>query len=152
MIDLEPHHAEEVVESLRSGVPPKRFVSAYSGVGLTPDCGLTWLLPRAVGQQRALDLLLTNRVIGAEQAQEWGLVTEITSDDEVAERARALARSLADGPALALGQARRLVRDSWEASRAEAGADEARTIGRAVVTEDATRLLNKFAGLEEAQR
>ena len=122
-----------------------RFVAAYAGVGLTPDCGLTWLLPRAVGQQRALDLLLTNRTLGAEQAQEWGLVTELVSDHEVAERALSLARSLADGPAMALGQTRRLVRGSWAVGRAEAGADESRTIGRTVVTEDASRLLDRFA-------
>ena len=121
------------------------FVTAYSGVGLTPDCGLSWLLPRAVGQQRALDLLLTNRAIGAPQAHEWGLVTEVAADDEVADRALSLARSLADGPALALGETRRLVRGSWEASRAETGADEATTIGRAVVTDDATRRMARFA-------
>lgn len=122
-----------------------RFVAAYAGVGLTPDCGLTWLLPRAVGQQRALDLLLTNRTLGAEEARDWGLVTELVDDHEVVERAHAVARSLAEGPATALGQTRRLVRASWEASRTETGADESRTIGRAVVTEDASRLLDRFA-------
>lgn len=121
-----------------------RFVAAYSGVGLTPDCGLSWLLPRAIGQQRALEMLLTNRVVVAEQAQEWGLVTETTAGDAVTERALAVAATLAAGPSLALGQTRRLVRASWEASRAETGADEARTIGRAVATDEATLLLNKF--------
>lgn len=122
-----------------------RFVTAYSGVGLTPDCGLSWLLPRAIGQQRALDMLLTNRVIGTEQALQWGMVTEVTDEGTVSERAIAVAASLAEGPAVALGQARRLVRGSWEMSRAEAGRDEARTIGRAVVAEEATQLLTKFA-------
>lgn len=121
-----------------------RFVAAYSGVGLTPDCGLTWLLPRAVGQQRALDLLLTNRTLGAEQARDWGMVTGLVDDPETGERALSVARSLAEGPAAALGQTRRLVRASWEASRAETGADEARTIGRAVVTEDASLRLDRF--------
>jgi 2-(1,2-epoxy-1,2-dihydrophenyl)acetyl-CoA isomerase len=90
-------------------------------------------------------MLLTNRVIGTEQALQWGLVTEMTDDETVDERAIALAASLAAGPAVALGQSRRLVRGSWEMSRAETGRDEARTIGRAVVTEDAMQLLNKFA-------
>jgi 2-(1,2-epoxy-1,2-dihydrophenyl)acetyl-CoA isomerase len=121
-----------------------RFVTAYSGVGLTPDCGLSWMLPRAIGQQRALELLLTNRAVDADEAQAWGLVTETTSDEGVADRALSLAATLADGPSSALGHARRLVRGSWEASRAEIGALEAQTIGRAVVTEEATRLLDGF--------
>jgi 2-(1,2-epoxy-1,2-dihydrophenyl)acetyl-CoA isomerase len=122
-----------------------RFVAAYSGVGLTPDCGLSWLLPRAIGQQRALEMLLTNRTVDAGQAQTWGLVTETVADESVAERAVSVAASLAAGPSGAFGQARRLVRGSWEASRAQTGADEARTIGRAVRTAEATRLLDQFA-------
>jgi 2-(1,2-epoxy-1,2-dihydrophenyl)acetyl-CoA isomerase len=122
-----------------------RFVTAYSAVGLTPDCGLSWLLPRAIGQQRALDLLLGSRVLGATQALEWGLVTETVPDDDVTERARAVAVTLAQGPASALGQTRRLVRSAWEVGRAESGADEARTIGRAVVADEATRLLARRA-------
>lgn len=121
------------------------FVTAYSGVGLTPDCGLSWLLPRAIGQQRALDLLLTNRAVNAAQALEWGMVTETTPDAEVADRALAVALKLAQGPAAAFGQTRRLVRSSWEATRVETGADEAGTIGRAVVSDEATRLLAKYA-------
>jgi 2-(1,2-epoxy-1,2-dihydrophenyl)acetyl-CoA isomerase len=121
-----------------------RFVAAYSAVGLTPDCGLSWLLPRAVGQQRALDLLLTNRVLPAAEAHSWGLVTELVPDDEVIGRAVALATRLADGPAWALGQTRRLSRGAWQSNRAEVGAEEAVTIGKAVGTEDAARLLAAF--------
>jgi len=122
-----------------------RFVAAYSAVGLTPDCGLSWMLPRAVGQQRALDLLLTNRVLPAAEAHAWGMVTELTSDSLVDERAGVLAATLAAGPAWALGQARRLSRASWESTRSEVGAEEALTIGRAVETDDASRLLAAFA-------
>lgn len=123
-----------------------RFVSAYAGVGLTPDCGLSWLLPRAVGQQRALELLLTPRAIGADEARAWGLVTEVVADHEVADRAAELADSLADGPAYALGQARRLVRRGWTQERVAAGRLEAATIARAVVTPAATERLERFAG------
>jgi 2-(1,2-epoxy-1,2-dihydrophenyl)acetyl-CoA isomerase len=69
----------------------------------------------------------------------------MTDDKMVYERAIALAASLSESPAVALGQARRVVRGSWEMSRAETGRDEARTIGRAVVIEEATQLLKKFA-------
>ena len=122
-----------------------RFVTAYSGVGLTPDCGVSYLLPRAVGQQRALALALTNRALSAREALEWGLVTEVVEDAALAERAAALAAELAAGPSFAHGQAKLLIRASWEMSRAEVGAEEARTIADAVSTEDASRLLARFA-------
>jgi 2-(1,2-epoxy-1,2-dihydrophenyl)acetyl-CoA isomerase len=121
-----------------------KFVTAYAGIGLTPDCGLSWLLPRAVGQQRALELLLTARTLTAEEARDWGLVTEVVDDSAVRDRGRELAASLAGGPAVAFGQARRLVRSSWSASRAETGTDEARTIAAAVQTDDAQRLITAF--------
>jgi len=118
-----------------------RFVTAYSGVGLTPDCGVSYLLPRAIGQQRSLALALTNRALSAREALEWGLVTEVVEDAALEERAAALTADLAAGPSFALGQAKRLIRASWEMSRAEVGAEEARTIADAVSTEDASRLL-----------
>lgn len=123
-----------------------RFVTAYAGVGLTPDCGLSWLLPRAVGQQRAVELLLTGRALAADEARDWGLVARVVDDEAVEAEALALAEQLAAGPAYALGQARRLVRESWSATRAETGADEARTIAAAVTTDDAEQLIGQFLG------
>src|SRR5580698_3578001 len=72
-----------------------KFAPAYTGVGLTPDAGCTFLLPRAVGYKRAMELLLTNRVLGAEEALAWGLINEIVDDDRVEETAAALAARLA---------------------------------------------------------
>ncbi len=120
-----------------------KFVFAYPGVGLTPDCGVSWLLPRAVGQQRALELALTGRVLDGATAQDWGMVTEVVASD-AAGRAFELAAGLAAGPAYALGQARRLLRSSWESSRADAGSEESRTIAEAVQTPAAVRALSGF--------
>jgi 2-(1,2-epoxy-1,2-dihydrophenyl)acetyl-CoA isomerase len=120
-----------------------KFVFAYPGVGLTPDCGVSWLLPRAVGQQRALELALTGRVLEAPTAQEWGLVTEVVVSDATS-RAQELAGALAAGPSYAFGQARRLLRSSWESTRAGVGSEEARTIAVAVQTPDAERALTAF--------
>lgn len=131
----------DVVVSARS----TKYLTAYAGVGLTPDCGLSWLLPRAVGQQRALELALTGRVLTAEEAQQWGLVTTVVDDEALEEQATALAAKLAGAPPYALGQARRLIRSSWTATRAEAGADEARTIATAVTTPEAQALVARFA-------
>src|SRR5580698_2926578 len=72
-----------------------KFVSAYTGVGLTPDAGCTFLLPRAVGYKRAMEMFLTNRVLDAQQALDWGLVNQVVDDDKVAETAAALGAQLA---------------------------------------------------------
>jgi len=58
-----------------------KFAPAYTGVGLTPDAGCTFLLPRAVGYKRAMDLLLTNRMLDAQQALDWGLVNQVVEDE-----------------------------------------------------------------------
>lgn len=121
-----------------------KYLTAYAGIGLTPDCGLSWLLPRAVGQQRALELALTGRVLSAVEARDWGLVTTVVEDAELEDAAVALAAKLAASPPFALGQARRLIRSSWSATRAEAGADEARTIAQAVQTPESRTLIAKF--------
>lgn len=123
-----------------------KFLTAYAGIGLTPDCGLSYLLPRAVGQQRALELALTGRVLSADEALAWGLVTEVVEPDEVLARAEAVAARLAKGPVFALGQAKRLIRTSWAQSRAESGADEAVTISRAVDTAESQALIKAFVG------
>jgi 2-(1,2-epoxy-1,2-dihydrophenyl)acetyl-CoA isomerase len=132
----------DVVVSARS----TKYLTAYAGVGLSPDCGLSWLLPRAVGQQRALELALTGRVLTAEEARDWGLVTTVVDDAELEEQAEAVAARLATAPPFALGQARRLIRTSWSVGRAESGADEARTIAHAVTTPEARALVARFAG------
>jgi 2-(1,2-epoxy-1,2-dihydrophenyl)acetyl-CoA isomerase len=121
-----------------------RFVAAYSGVGLTPDCGLSWLLPRAVGQPRALELVLTNRVLTAQEALSWGLVADVVDDGQVRQAATTLVQGLADGPAWAHGQARKLIRTAWEAPRDVTGRTEARTIAEAVGTADARERLQRF--------
>jgi 2-(1,2-epoxy-1,2-dihydrophenyl)acetyl-CoA isomerase len=123
-----------------------RFTSAYAGIGLTPDCGLSWLLPRAVGQMRALELLLTPRVLSAGEARDIGLITSVVAEGMASSRALELATALATGPAYALGQARRLVRSAWDQDRAALGRDEARTIALAVETAEARARLERFTG------
>jgi 2-(1,2-epoxy-1,2-dihydrophenyl)acetyl-CoA isomerase len=122
-----------------------KFLTAYGSAGLTPDCGMSYLLPRAVGQQRALELLLTGRVLTADIARDWGLVTEVVEDGEHLTRATELAATLATGPTFALGQAKRLSRAAWTVTRAESGADECDTISKAVTTHEAQKLMSKFA-------
>lgn len=122
--------------------PGTKFVFAYPAVGLTPDCGVSWLLPRAVGQQRALSFALGGKPLPADEALAWGMVSEV-SDGALA-RARETAATLASGPALALGQARRLLRAGWESDRRAVGVEEARTISTMVGGEEAQALLTRF--------
>lgn len=129
-----------------------KFVMAYSAIGLTPDCGVSYLLPRAIGQQRALEMALAGRVLSADQAHDWGLITEVVDNEHVAARTSELAASLAAGPAEALGKAKRLIRDSWETSRDDNARDEARTIARMVTTPDSKRLVQKFLTPPERPR
>ena len=86
-----------------------RFRSAYAGIGLSPDCGLTWTLPRLVGRALAADLMLTNRPVGAAEAVAIGLVARVVTDDSLVTEARALAAELASGPTVALGHIKRLL-------------------------------------------
>jgi len=122
--------------------PATRFVFAYPSIGFTPDCGVSYLLPRAVGQQRALSFALQGKPLTASEALHWGLVSEVADDPGA--RARDLAAGFAAGPARALGHVRRLLRQAWEMSRAETGAEEARTVAEMVAGEEAQRLIARF--------
>jgi pyruvate dehydrogenase E2 component (dihydrolipoamide acetyltransferase) len=89
-----------------------KFAPAYTAVGLTPDAGCSFLLPRAIGYKRAMELLLTNRVLDSERALEWGLVNQVVEDDQLPEAAAALAARLAAGATGAFGAVKRLMAES----------------------------------------
>jgi 2-(1,2-epoxy-1,2-dihydrophenyl)acetyl-CoA isomerase len=89
-----------------------RFTAAYTGVGLTPDAGCTFLLPRTIGARRAMEMLLTNRTLDAAEALEWGLINKVVEDDELAASAARLAERLSQGPQHAYGTVKRLLADS----------------------------------------
>ena len=96
-----------------------KFVPAYAAVGLTPDAGCTFLLPRAVGSKRAMEMLLMNRTLDAEQALAWGIVNAIVDDRDLIEHVTALATRLAAGPAGAHRRLKRLVGESWSGFEAQ---------------------------------
>ena len=90
-----------------------RFTMAYTKVGLTPDGSSTYFLPRLVGLRRALELTLTNRVLSAEEALDWGIVSRVVPDGKLVEEAETLATDLASGGAAALGASKRLLYGGW---------------------------------------
>ena len=87
------------------------FLQAFRRIGLVPDCGATWLLPRLIGRARALELSLLGERLPAEAALAWGLINRVYDDEALMPEAMKLARELAAGPSLALGFIRRLY---WE--------------------------------------
>lgn len=84
------------------------FVQAFSRIGLVPDCGTTWTLPRLVGRPRAVELSLLGERLEAEKALEWGLVNRVIDDGEFQDEVRTLAQRLAAGPTVAMANTRKL--------------------------------------------
>jgi len=89
------------------------FLQAFRRIGLVPDGGSTWILPRLVGKARAMELSLLGERLPAEMALQWGLVNRVVDDAELMDKAKDLARDLANGPTVALGLIRRLY---WESA------------------------------------
>lgn len=126
--------------------------SLYANIGLTPDLSVSAQLARAIGERRALQLVLQDRLLTAQEAQEWGLVAEVVDGpdvdaeaDAVRERAEQIARFWIDGAAGAYGQAKRLVRSQPSRSFSEQLGEEARTIGAAFGTAEAQARIAGFA-------
>jgi len=92
------------------------FMSAYTAAGVSPDGSSTYFLPRLIGLRRTQELMLTNRRLSAAEALEWGLVTRVVPDGELADEARALAQRLAEGPTRALGRVKELLHESFQGS------------------------------------
>jgi 2-(1,2-epoxy-1,2-dihydrophenyl)acetyl-CoA isomerase len=108
-----------------------RLRPAYPAIGLSPDGGLTWTLPRAVGAARARHILLTDRVLSAGEALDLGLVAAVVADDAVASEAERLAERLAGAAVGALGLTKRLLREGADRSLAEQLDAEAAAIAEA---------------------
>ena len=89
------------------------FTAAYGGVGLTPDGGMSWLLPRLVGLRKAQEIILGNRRIGAEEALTIGMISRVVDDAALLEEGLAAAKELAAGPIAAIGGARALLAQSF---------------------------------------
>jgi len=121
-----------------------RFTLAYTRVGLTPDGSSSFFLPRLVGPRRALELMLTNRTLGAAEALEWGIVNEVVPDEQLAERAGELARALADGPTAAFAGVKRLVALSASESLEAQLEHESRGIADAARSADAREGMAAF--------
>lgn len=118
------------------------FVMAFSKLGLVPDCGGSWFLPRVAGRARAMGLALLGEKLSAEQAAQWGMIWQLVEDAELADTSRQLARHLATQPTFGLGLIKKRSRSrrptasmrSWILSATiSVWPDAAMTIGKASV-------------------
>lgn len=119
------------------------FLQAFVNIGLVPDGGASWMLPRLVGKARATEMMMLGEKISGEKAEDWGLIYKCVEDDVLQAEARALATRLANGPTVSYAVMRKNILTALENSYAEAllaeaegqriagGSDDAREGGKA---------------------
>jgi 2-(1,2-epoxy-1,2-dihydrophenyl)acetyl-CoA isomerase len=112
------------------------FLQAFANIGLVPDGGSTWLLPRSISMPGALEMMLTGERIYAERAEQIGLINHCVEDEHLFSDALSMAVRLASGPTVALGMIRQLVRGAQHMSLTEAMNVEAEAQKRAGDSED----------------
>src|SRR5262245_12266315 len=126
-------------------VESARFTMAYSRIAATPDGSSSYFLPRLVGLRRAMELYFTNRVLTAREALDWGLITRVVPDAELASAVSSLAAELAQGPSKAFGAAKRLFHQStWESLETQMEL-ESQAIAASGHTEDFRNGVTAFA-------
>jgi len=124
--------------------PSASFLTAYAGVGLTPDCGVSYLLPQLVGPRRAMEMAVGGRVVTADEALDWGLITELVSAAELRSRAGSLGAQLSAGATQVIGPTKRLLTAERLAGYADHLADEAQTISAMITDPDTQERLARF--------
>jgi 2-(1,2-epoxy-1,2-dihydrophenyl)acetyl-CoA isomerase len=112
------------------------FIQVFSKVGLVPDSGSTWLLPRLIGYARAYEMAVTADKVPADKALQWGLVNQVVPADQLMEIATAWAQRLADGPTKAYGLTKRAMYRAWDSNLQEALEYEAMLQNVAAQSED----------------
>jgi 2-(1,2-epoxy-1,2-dihydrophenyl)acetyl-CoA isomerase len=126
-----------------------RFTQAFVKIGLVPDSGGTFLLPRVVGFAKAMELSITGDAIDAEEAHRIGLVSRVFPGEEFEDELRALGRRLAALPTTAIAETKTLLREAWSADLATALAAEATAQARMGATDDHLEGVMAFAQKRE---
>ncbi len=132
----------DVVLAARSA----HFTAAYGLVGLTPDGGMSWLLPRLVGLRHAQDLILTNRRVGADEAAAIGLITRVVDDAELLAEGQAVAARMAQSSGVSIAGARALLAASFTNGLDAQLEAEARSIAAAGTTPESREGVAAFLG------
>jgi 2-(1,2-epoxy-1,2-dihydrophenyl)acetyl-CoA isomerase len=120
-----------------------RFSLAYTGVGLTPDAGTSFLLPRTIGLKRSMELLLLNRALSSDEALEWGLVNSVVDDSQLLDETFRMAERLSAGATQAFGRTKRLLAASIAGFESQMVL-ESETIASQAVTAEGAEGINAF--------
>lgn len=121
-----------------------RFNLAYVNIGASSDCSTSWALPRLVGMRRAMEIALLGDTFDAQEALRIGLINRVVPAASLQEETDKLARRLADGPPLALGRLKRLVRDSLDRTLQDQLDAEAEGFAACAATQDFAEGVNAF--------
>ena len=138
-------NADYVIASERS-----MYLAAYGALGVSPDGGTTYLLPRIIGPTRASELCLTSRRLDAQTAEAWGIVNRVVAHEELESAAAEMARGIAKTPKGALSATKRLLSNGWLEEYAAHLDAEAASIAELIVSPESRALQQKF--LERAAR
>ena len=133
-----------VATDLAIAVDSAKFVMAYTNAGLSPDGSSTYFLPRRIGDRRARELMLTNRVLSANEALNWGIVNQVVSENEFEEAIDKLAKTLSNGPTRAFGQVKALLNSSFDNGMETQMEYESRGIADMVRTKDGQEGIDAF--------
>jgi 2-(1,2-epoxy-1,2-dihydrophenyl)acetyl-CoA isomerase len=120
------------------------FTMAYTRAGLVPDGSSTFYMPRKIGDRRTRELMLTNRVLKADEALDWGIVNQVVAADELVEAASGLARELAGGPTLAFGAVKTLLNGTFDQTLESQMELEARAIADLSISADGQEGIRAF--------
>ena len=126
-----------------------KFVSAYTSSGLSPDASSTYFIAKHIGLLRAKELVLTNRVLSAAEALEWGLVSRVAAHESLLGEAMDLGYKLANGPTRAYGMAKKLLHTAYSESMEAQLEFESQGISAMMRTADARQALDAFVNKTE---
>ena len=121
-----------------------KFVSAYTSSGLSPDASSTYFIAKHIGLMRAKELVLTNRVLSADEAVEWGLINRAVPHESLMDEAIKLGQKFASGPTKAYGMAKRLLHTAYSESMESQLEFESQGITAMMRTSDAKEALRAF--------
>jgi 2-(1,2-epoxy-1,2-dihydrophenyl)acetyl-CoA isomerase len=120
------------------------FLQAFVNVGLVPDGGSSWVLPRLIGKARATEMMMLGEKVSAEKAEAWGMIYRAVDDESLEDEALALARRLASGPTAALSEIRRNLIHAMQHDFAASMQQEAEVQRRVTDSRDAQEGISAF--------
>jgi enoyl-CoA hydratase/carnithine racemase len=141
-----------LASDFRLGTAAAKTAFLFTRVGLAgADMGACGLLPRMIGQGRANELLMTGRVMSAEEGQQWGFFNALHAPDTLLTQAQTLAQSLADGPWFAHTMTKTMINQEWAMGIEEMIESEAQAQAICMMTEDFRRAFEAFAAKQKPQ-